>query len=74
MKSPTDEVALQGIEFWSNVCEEEIALTVEYEEVALFEHLYIWVTIMPSCRYFTLRAGGRNTEVVGIDYFLRFGK
>ena len=24
MKSETDEVALQGIEFWSNVCDEEV--------------------------------------------------
>jgi importin subunit beta-1 len=33
MKTPIDDIALQGIEFWSNVCEEEIALTVEAEEV-----------------------------------------
>ncbi|CAI4225736.1 unnamed protein product [Auanema sp. JU1783] len=32
MKSEEDNVALQGIEFWSNVCEEEIALAVEAEE------------------------------------------
>lgn len=32
MKSEIDEVALQGIEFWSNVCEEEISLCVEAEE------------------------------------------
>ena len=32
MKTDIDEVALQGIEFWSNVCEEEIALAVEAEE------------------------------------------
>ncbi|VDD97726.1 unnamed protein product [Enterobius vermicularis] len=32
MKMEIDEVALQGIEFWSNVCEEEIALAVEAEE------------------------------------------
>ncbi|MFH4979402.1 hypothetical protein AB6A40_006111 [Gnathostoma spinigerum] len=32
MKTETDEVALQGIEFWSNVCEEEIALSIEAEE------------------------------------------
>lgn len=32
MKSQINEVALQGIEFWSNVCEEEISLSVEAEE------------------------------------------
>ncbi|VDM39749.1 unnamed protein product [Toxocara canis] len=32
MKMQIDDVALQGIEFWSNVCEEEIALCVEAEE------------------------------------------
>ncbi|VDN00908.1 unnamed protein product [Thelazia callipaeda] len=32
MKSHIDEVALQGIEFWSNVCEEEISLSVEADE------------------------------------------
>lgn len=28
-----DEVALQGIEFWSNVCDEELTLAAEAEEV-----------------------------------------
>lgn len=32
MRSDVDAVALQGIEFWSNVCEEEITLSVEAEE------------------------------------------
>ena len=29
MKSETDEVALQGIEFWSNVSDEEVDLAIE---------------------------------------------
>ena len=33
MKSETDEVALQGIEFWSNVCDEEVDLSIELTEV-----------------------------------------
>ncbi len=41
MKSPMDDVALQGIEFWSNVCEEEIDLAVEAEEVR-FYFVYYW--------------------------------
>lgn len=32
MKSDIDEVALQGIEFWSNVCDEEVDLSIEKEE------------------------------------------
>lgn len=32
MGSNCADVALQGIEFWSNVCEEEISLCVEAEE------------------------------------------
>ncbi|KAH7727518.1 importin subunit beta-1 [Aphelenchoides avenae] len=32
MKSQEDEVSLQGIEFWSNVCEEELGLAMEAEE------------------------------------------
>lgn len=34
MKSETDEVALQGIEFWSNVCDEEVDLQIEASEAA----------------------------------------
>jgi len=33
MKSDTDEVALQGIEFWSTVCDEEVDLGIELSEV-----------------------------------------
>lgn len=32
MKSDSDEVALQGIEFWSNVCDEEVDLAIEASE------------------------------------------
>ena len=32
MRSEMDEVALQGIEFWSNVCDEEVDLSIEAEE------------------------------------------
>lgn len=34
MKSDIDEVALQGIEFWSNVCDEEVDLQIEASEAA----------------------------------------
>ena len=37
MKSDIDEVALQGIEFWSNVCDEEMDLAIEASEVSLGE-------------------------------------
>lgn len=36
MKSEIDEVALQGIEFWSNVCDEEVDLDIEATEVIFF--------------------------------------
>lgn len=39
MKSDIDEVALQGIEFWSNVCDEEMDLAIEATEVMLVFHL-----------------------------------
>ncbi|XP_017464979.1 PREDICTED: importin subunit beta-like [Rhagoletis zephyria] len=32
MKSENDQIALQGIEFWSNVCDEEIDLAIETQE------------------------------------------
>ncbi|KAH8325500.1 hypothetical protein KR067_000147 [Drosophila pandora] len=32
MKSENDAIALQGIEFWSNVCDEEIDLAIESQE------------------------------------------
>ena len=34
MKSDVDEVSLQGIEFWSNVCDEEVDLAIEASEAA----------------------------------------
>jgi importin subunit beta-1 len=33
MKSEVSEIILQGIEFWSNVCEEETGLAMEAQEV-----------------------------------------
>lgn len=38
MKSDHDEVSLQGIEFWSNVCDEEVDLAVEAIEAAEAGH------------------------------------
>lgn len=34
MKSDIDEISLQGIEFWSNVSDEEIDLAIEEVEAA----------------------------------------
>lgn len=34
MKSDVDDVALQGIEFWSNVSDEEVDLAIEDSEAA----------------------------------------
>ena len=41
MKSDVDEVALQGIEFWSNVCDEEVDLAIEASEVPPIQPLSI---------------------------------
>ena len=41
MKSPVDDVCLQGIEFWSNVCEEEMDLAVELTEVWLVYYFIV---------------------------------
>lgn len=34
IESDTDEIALQGIEFWSTVCDEEVDLAIELSEAA----------------------------------------
>lgn len=34
MKNPEERVALQAIEFWSTVCEEEIEIGIEAQEVS----------------------------------------
>lgn len=34
MKSDVEEIALQGIEFWSNVSDEEVDLAIEGSEAA----------------------------------------
>src|SRR5690625_6616646 len=34
IKSDQPEISLQGIEFWSNVCDEEIELSIEASEAA----------------------------------------
>lgn len=41
MRNKASDVALQGIEFWSNVCEEEINLGLEAEEVIMGYHFYL---------------------------------
>lgn len=43
MKSDIDEVALQGIEFWSNVCDEEMDLAIEASEVSLGESRFVFI-------------------------------
>lgn len=46
MKSDIDEVALQGIEFWSNVCDEEMDLAIEASEVSwglMWWELLFWL-------------------------------
>lgn len=35
MKSQDEQVGMQGIEFWSNVCDEEIQLAEEFEQAEI---------------------------------------
>ena len=34
MEADNDEIALQGIEFWSTVCDEEVDCAIELSEVS----------------------------------------
>jgi importin subunit beta-1 len=36
MKHHDERVALQAVEFWSTVCEEEVDLAIEAQEVSFF--------------------------------------
>ena len=38
MKHPDERVALQAVEFWSTVCEEEVDLAIEAQEVGFCFH------------------------------------
>lgn len=49
MKSPVDEIALQGIEFWSNICDEEMDLTIEMQEVRHLTLLCPSLIYLPGC-------------------------
>lgn len=49
MKSDIDEVALQGIEFWSNVCDEEMDLAIEASEVSLEMTTEKWQVPVSIC-------------------------
>jgi len=50
MKSDDEKVALQAVEFWSTVCDEEIALAVELEEAQISN------IKPPICHYFAKAA------------------
>lgn len=60
MKSDIDEVALQGIEFWSNVCDEEMDLAIEASEVS-WELFFGWVS--PT----SLHSPGRASFWAGLE-------
>lgn len=39
MRNPDDQVALQAVEFWSTVCEEEAELAAEAQDVGILSLL-----------------------------------
>ena len=50
MKSTQDEIALQGIEFWSNVCDEEYELQLLQQEVVRISSTFYCKYISSQCR------------------------
>lgn len=50
MKSDIDEVALQGIEFWSNVCDEEMDLAIEASEVSIEDFMTVKISKCEFCQ------------------------
>lgn len=52
MKHADERVALQAVEFWSTVCEEEVDLAIEAQEVIYLVnvHRLFRLTLVPGCR------------------------
>lgn len=51
MKHADERVALQAVEFWSTVCEEEVDLAIEAQEVKHIVNIHrpIRLTLIPGC-------------------------
>lgn len=47
MNSQDEKVALQAIEFWSTVCEEEISIKEHLRDVSVMLHMLITQTLKP---------------------------
>ena len=47
MKSSEDDIALQAIEFWSTVCDEEQDLAIEAAEVCIMNRYYYLIISIP---------------------------
>ena len=45
MRSPQEEIALQGIEFWSNVSDEEYELQILQQEVRIWHESFRWLIV-----------------------------
>jgi hypothetical protein len=52
MNHPDERVALQAVEFWSTVCEEEIDLAIEAADVSL---MFMAVEYRGSDQFYRLR-------------------
>ena len=62
MRNALSEVALQGIEFWSNVCEEEIALQMEFEEVGTCFFTFVLFLCFSSELFISIRSSAGAGE------------
>ena len=64
MKSDVDEVSLQGIEFWSTVCDEEVDLSIEASEVSILENCSLLLSVF----HFPWCVGWKNCVVFSASF------
>jgi len=69
MKSEVDEIALQGIEFWSTVCDEEVDLGIELTEVCHGILLFISLTDLKSAEWLILFQCYVSDRLTGVRGF-----
>jgi hypothetical protein len=66
MKSDVDEIALQGIEFWSTVCDEEVDLAIELSEVCKPQYIFMsqdFKSLLPKPVFLRIKS---NTMLISV--------